>query len=779
MIRENFRLAIRSILRLKGYTLLNIFSLGIGMALFMIIVLFIYNELSTDRHHQNYHRIYRVETEKYPVTNSLTASFLATVLPEALEICRYYRWGNDQLVTYSGRQTNISQPVMVDSTFLNIFSVDLLHGDAANVLNRPMTIVLSASEVKKIFGNDHPIGKTILVNNLYNFEVTGVMADFPPNSILQATALISFPTLITTTGDPRVLEGWRTWNYLTFVLLPEKHDLEAINIKTGAGMKHLAMERYGPDDGDVNFFLRPFKDIYFDRNIPYDYLPKGNMVFLTISFGIGMFILFIAMVNFINLSTAMAFRRAREVGLKKVLGSTRVMLVKQYLTESAMLGLVSLILALLFFELLLPVFNNITGMVLTFSFSENLHILLLTILFALLVGMVAGIYPAFYISRFQPAEVLKGAVTKGRRGRILRKVLIVFQFTVSIGIIFSTIVLFSQMEYTCKKDLGFSSENIIYFRKHSDITNHYDAFKQALKQIPGVEYVGLSSHVPGYSSMAWERFLDSAEVRINALPVDSEYLDVYGLKISRGRNFDHGMTTEMDRAFILNETAVRTFGLDEPIGVRFWDGKVIGVIEDYTFTSLHHPIGPLVLGWMPGWTSQVSVKLSGHDIPRVINQIEQVWKSFAPDYPFTWQFLDESIGQLYVKEQRLTKLFLAFSALAVFLACLGLSGLALFTTQQRTREISIRKVYGSSLRQLLFLITGDFLRWVLLANIIAWPVAWFIMSRWLENFAYRISISWWMFVLSAVLALVLALVTIIWQALSAARINPALALKHE
>jgi putative ABC transport system permease protein len=779
MFRDNFRLAIRSLLRLKGYTLLNIFSLGIGMAIFMIIVLFIYHELSTDRHHENYHRIYRVETHEYPVTNSLTASFLATVLPEAMEICRYYRWGSNQLSTYNGRQTNINQPVMVDSTFFDIFSVELLHGDPVSALNRPMTIVLSVSEVQKIFGDEHPIGRTILVNNIHNFEVTGVMADFPPNSTLQATALISFPSLITTTGDPRVLEGWRTWNYFTFVLLPEKHDLAAINIKVTAGVKHLAVENFGPDDGDVDFFLRPFKDIYFDRNIPFDSLPKGNLVFLTICLGIGVFILLIAMVNFINLSTAMAFRRSREVGLKKVLGSTRVMLMKQYLTESAMLGLISLVLALLLFELLLPVFNNITGMVLTFSLSENLHMLLLTILFALLVGMIAGIYPALYISRFQPAEVLKGAVTRGRRGSILRKVLIVFQFSVSIGIIFSTIVLFSQMEYTRKKDLGFSSENIIYFRRHTDITKHYDAFKQALKQIPGVELVGLSSHVPGYSNMAWERFLDSTEVRINALLVDTEYLDVYGLKLALGRGFDPGMTTEMDRAFILNETAVRTFGLEEPIGVRFWDGKVIGVIEDFTYTSLHHPIGPLVLGWMPGWASEVSVKLSGNDLPRIINQLEQVWKSFAPDYPFRWQFLDESIGQLYEKEKRLSKLFLAFSMLAVFLACLGLSGLALFTTQQRTREVSVRKVFGSSSLQVLFLFTGDFLRYVLLANIIAWLVAWFIMNRWLENFAYRISISWWMFVVSAVLALVIALATIILQALNAARINPAEALKHE
>lgn len=778
MLKNLFKLSLRSLWRQRGYTLLNIVGLGMGMALFLLIAAFVNIELRTDRFHANYHQIYRLETPEFVNTPSLASTFLATALPEALEICRINREGRSVLTHVGEKQMRIDELILADSSFFNIFSFDLIHGDAATALSKPLSIVISESEADKLFGTEHPIGKTLKINNRLSFEVTGVMADFPSNSIIKATAVIPFHALVQLRGNPDILSDWNNWNYLTFVLLPRDHDLETINQKLTAAMDRIASEMFGFSDIELGFFLRPFSDIYFTK-IANDSMNKGNMTFIMIYIAIGVFILFIAVINFINLSTAMAFRRAREVGLKKVLGSSRGMLIRQYLTESIMVCLAALLIALVLFELMLPGFNKLIETNLVFRLAEDLLAILLVFVFAIMVGALAGIYPAFYLTRFEPVAVLKGEVTKGKRGGNLRKTLIVFQFAISIAIILCTIVIYSQMNYARHKDLGFDRQNIIYFSGSGEIPRNYEAFKNELKQIPGVQYVGLSGGLPGYVGMNWGRVVDTVERRIDAMAVDPEFLEVYGLKVTRGRGFDHSIATDMNNGYILNETAVRQFNLENPVGVRFANGTVIGVIDDFSYVSVHHPIGPLVLAWMPEWCHFINVKLSSHNQNQTLNEIGRVWQSFAPDFPFTYRFIDEALGRLYQKEERLAKLFLFFSFLAIFVACLGLSGLALFTAQQRTKEVGIRKVLGASVNALVLLLTSDFLRWVLLANLIALPLAWYAMNRWLENFAFRISIQWWMFAAAAVMALLIAFATISVQALRTAIANPVKSMKYE
>lgn len=778
MLKNLLKLSLRSLWRQRGYTLLNIVGLGMGMALFLLIAAFVNIELRTDRFHANYHQIYRLETPEFVNTPSLASTFLATALPEALEICRINREGRSVLTQVGEKQMRIDELLMADSSFFNIFSFDLIHGDAATALSKPLSIVISESEANKLFGTEHPIGQTLKINNRLSFEVTGLMADFPSNSIIKATAVIPFHALVQLRGNPDILSDWNNWNYLTFVLLPRDHDLETINQKLTAAMDRIASEMFGFSDIELGFFLRPFSDIYFTK-IANDSMNKGNMTFIMIYIAIGVFILFIAVINFINLSTAMAFRRAREVGLKKVLGSSRGMLIRQYLTESIMVCLAALLIALVLFEIMLPGFNKLIETNLVFRLAENLPAILLVFVFAIMVGALAGIYPAFYLTRFEPVAVLKGEVTKGKRGGNLRKTLIVFQFAISIAIILCTIVIYSQMNYARHKDLGFDRQNIIYFSGSGEIPRNYEAFKNELKQIPGVQYVGLSGGLPGYVGMNWGRVVDTVERRIDAMAVDPEFLEVYGLKVTRGRGFDHSIATDMNSGYILNETAVRQFNLENPVGVRFANGTVIGVIDDFSYVSVHHPIGPLVLAWMPEWCHFINVKLSSHNQNQTLNEIGRVWQSFAPDFPFTYRFIDEALGRLYQKEERLAKLFLFFSFLAIFVACLGLSGLALFTAQQRTKEVGIRKVLGASVNALVLLLTSDFLRWVLLANLIALPLAWYAMNRWLENFAFRISIQWWMFAAAAVMALLIAFATISLQALRTAIANPIESLKYE
>ena len=774
----NIKFSIRSLLRQKGYTLVNIIGLALGMSLFLLIAVYVYMEFQTDKFHKNYHQIYRIEIE-HAVTASMVANFTRTVLPEALEICRMDVGSRNILARVDEKQLRINELIYADSSFFNIFSFDLIHGDPATALRNPFSIVISQSEAKKLFGEEHPIGKTVEINNYQNFEVSGVMKDAPGNSSITATAVIPFTALVKMRGDSTILNDWNNWNYFTFVLLPQNHDISVINPKFQAGMDKIANETLGFNNVELGMFLRPFSELYFNQNIRYDNLNKGNKTFITIYSVIAIFILIIAVVNFINLSTAMAFRRAKEVGLKKVIGATRNSLIRQYLAEAILLSLVALLIAILLFEILLPEFNRLTQANLNFTLLNQPQTILAFIAFALAVGILSGLYPAVYLTKFEPAEVIKGGVTKGKGGSLLRKTLIVFQFTVSIGIIFSTLVIYSQMKFIRSKDMGFNKSNVVFFWGSGEIPRNYAAFKNDLKQIPGVEFVSASNSIPGYVGMNWGRMVDTTERRIDALPVDHEFFEVYELEIVEGRRFEESIITDMNNTFVLNETAVKLFGLENPVGVRFANGTVIGVVKDFSYISLHHPVGPLVLAYMPGWCGYVNVRISGHNTPETIGRMGEVWNRYAPDFPFNYRFLDDSIDRLYNKEKRLFELFMFFSGLAIFVACLGLSGLALFSTQQRTREVGVRKVFGSSVNGIVILLTGDFLRWVLLANIIAWPIAWFLMNRWLQNFAFRISIQWWMFVVAAALALLIALVTISWQALRAAMANPVEALKYE
>lgn len=776
---NNIKFSIRSLMRQKGYALVNVLGLALGMALFLLIAVYVYKELQTDKHHKNYNEIYRIETPGGAVTASMVATFAQTILPEALEICRIDVHNSSALVNVDETQFRLNEVLYADSTFFNVFSFDIIHGDPASALSKPLSIVLSQSEAGKLFGDEHPVGRVIRLNNAHNLEVTAVMADPPANNSFKSGAVIPFHAFPIIRNDSTVLNDFNNWNYHTFVLLPREHDINAINRKVSEGFDRIVSETFGFEEMEIGFFLRPLSDIYFNPSIQHDSLEKGNMTFILIYIAIAFFILIIAAINFINLSTAMAFRRAREVGLKKVMGSTRGMLIRQYLTEALVISLIALVFALVLFEILVPEFNRLTLTGLKFSLIENPLAILLFAGLSIVVGLVSGIYPAFYLTRFQPAQVIKGEVTRGRGGSLLRKILIVFQFTVSIGIIFATIVIYSQMNYARNKDLGFDRNNIVYFWGSGNVIPQYETFKSELKQIPGVEYVGISSAVPGYVGMGWGREVDGIERRMSAMTVDPEFIDLYGFEIIEGRSFDPDLATDRNRTFILNETAVRMFELEDPIGTQFADGTIIGVVRDFSYLSVHHGIGPLVLAYYPGWSNQVSIRLSGGNIPEAIKRIETVWNSFAPGFPFRYHFLDDAIGRLYAKEQRLFRLFMYFSGLAIFVACLGLSGLALFATQQRTKEVGIRKVFGSSVKNIVLLLTGDFLRWVLLANIIAWPLTWYAMNRWLDNFAYHISIQWWMFVLSAVLAGVIALATISFQALRAAFANPVDALKYE
>ncbi len=778
MLRNQIKFSLRNLIRQKGYATVNIIGLATGMALFLLISLFVWRELQTDRFHSKIDRIYRVETQQYSVTASMVSELVSACFPDALEICRMDKGHPNVLARVDEKMLAIENLWYADSSFFRIFDFDLLQGNPATALSLPYSIVLSQTEAQKLFQDQPPLGQMVTINNRHKYEVTGIMIDPPSNSSIDASAIIPFHALAHVRGSNEVLSDWNNWNYYSFVLLPVEHDPIALNKKFELAMDRAVEQRLGFPDAKVGFLLRPMSDIYFNRNIPADGFDKGNKDFILVYSAIALFILFIAVINFINLSTAMSFRRAKETGLKKVLGSSRAMLIRQFLTESVLISSLALLLALVLFEILLPEFNKLTLSGLAFKVREFPLIIILLVVFAVVIGLLSGLYPAFYLSSYQPVDVLKGEVTRGKTGSTMRKILIVFQFTVSVGIILSTLVIYSQMKHVRNKDMGFDSDNIVYFVGKGDVMPRYDAFKSELQKIPGVQHVGMSGSIPGYVNMGWGRVVDTVERRLKAIAVDPDFMEVYGLTLSQGRMFD--TNGDINNAFILNQTAVDQFGLANPIGVRFANGRVIGVVNDFSFVSAHHKIEPLVMAWLsPDWYFYINLRLSGHNITQTMDQVDKVWKSFAPGFPFKPSFIDDAIGRLYEKEVRLSKLFLFFSFLAIFVAGMGLWGLALFTTRQRTKEVGVRKVLGASVSRIVLLLTSDFMRWVLLANIIAWPVSWYFLNRWLENFAYRIDIAWWMFLISALVAFVIAMITISFQSIRTAMANPVDSLRSE
>ncbi|MFP4469044.1 MAG: ABC transporter permease [Bacteroidales bacterium] len=779
MVLAHVKIALRSFMKNKGYTLINVLGLSIGMAIFFLIALYVKEEVTADRFHENIENIYRIETDQFSATPMLLKKLTGTTIPEIEELCRFTYSESSALINYDDRQVSTSGLLLADSTFFEIFSFKLLRGDPASVLDLPHSLVLSESEAEKIFQDEDPIGKSLRFNHKNTFTVTGIMKDFPSNSSIWGNMVGNIEMLPQMNGNPKYLEDYNDWSHQTFVLLSDHLEIDEVSLKLNQHLNNEIHAMVGRDDFTINFLLMPLKDVYFHSGKGYDRLQHGSINYVYIYSAVGIFILLIAVINFINLATATASRRCREVGLKKVIGASRKLLMRQFLVESVLISLFSFLFAALLFELLVPVFNRAILANLTSSALFNFPVLLTAIGFSVIVGVLAGLYPAFYLTKFQPAFILKGESHKGRKGLTLRHGLIIFQFTVSIILIIATIVIFSQMQFARNVDVGFNKEHVVYFYGQGDIPKNFDAFTASLKSIPEVQFVSASSHVPGYAGMNWGRTVDTVARRFYAITCLPEYVDLLGLELIEGRNFYKDAQSDIHKAYIVNETFVKDFDLKNPVGTTLADGKIVGVVRDFSFRSVHSPILPLALAYVPSWCNQVSVRLNANNIPETMDKIEEVWGEYAAGFPFEYTFLDQAFDRLYRTEERLAKLFGYFSLLAVFIAGIGLAGLALFSARQRTREIGVRKVFGASRTAIVGRMVKEFLIWVAVANIIAWPVALLIMSDWLERFAYHVNPQLWMFLLAALTAFLIAFVTVSFHAWRAASVNPTMSLRYE
>ena len=803
MLKNYFKIALRNIFRTRTYSLINVGGLAVGMAACLLIFLYVENDLSFDRFNTNYNRIYRVVVEpKHSSGNSnwpLTPSGYAPAFVNEFPSIRAVRITPPAFYTpvirYGDKLFTGKDFVFADSTFFDVFTFPLIQGNPRTVLARPFSLVLSQSEAWKIFGDTDPIGKIIRVSNLFDFTVTGVAEDPPRNSSIQFNYLassVNIKDLYTTQYHlsmfKDILDNFNSENFFTFLLLPKGLAIKSLEKQMPAFVgKYVGLR----EEGESQIVLQPLGNIHFNTSLQDDFPNKGDLRYDYMLSAIALLILLIACVNFINISTARSATRAREIGLRKVLGANRSGLVRQLMVEFALLTLGSAVLAFGILELFLPEFDSMAKAHLSAELLANPAVIVAFVSVWALVVFLACVYPSMYLSSFEPSSIIKGVFGGRTGGHRLRKSLIVFQFAVSVFLLVVTVVVWRQYNFLVSHKLGFNDRQVLFVPPNSEITGDYDPFKAQLLQRPDVRYVSRANWVPGNASdeetFYWRGRSGWHPLDSYSLIVDPDFVKALGLKLVAGRDFSWERPSDWSDGYILNETAARMIGwrpdsaINQPLIAWYHKGRVIGVVKDFNFRSLRRGIEPVVMVMDSSLVSAqgIVIKMSSKDIPATLSYIDGTWKQFSPDFPFDFHFLDQSFDQLYRSEQRLSEIFLTFSVLAILIACLGLFGLAAYATQQRTKEMGIRKVLGASIPQVVSLIAGDFIRLVIIANVIAWPLAYYAMERWLQSFAYRIDMGLWSFIFSGGLALMIALATVTAQAVRAATANPVEALRYD
>ena len=797
MFKHNLKITFRNLRRQKGFSFINIFGLAASFAVVIFIALFIRNELSFDRGNEHLDRMYTVmmggERGQQHII-SAAALELSENIPEIVKYTRLSLRSSYALQyhdTGTGQDRNIMIKGMtfawVDPGMFEVFTYDFKVGNPEIVLDEPYSVVLTEDVAKNLFGNEDPVGKFVTLNSRYELTVTGVVKK-PTNSHLNLNVFASILTLRSIIG-PNADRDYVYHSEPTYVLLPEKHNLEAINKKIDTHMAAVFKRVGGPE---VEFSLFPVSGLYLSDI--YFYGNHGSRTLLWILFTIAVFIVIIAGINFINLSTARASTRAREIGIKKVIGVLRKKLTRQFLGESMFVALAALGFALGLAIIFLPAFNRAFTMELSLKSLFDPGMLLCLVTGACIIGILSGLYPAVYLSAFPPVTVIRGDITQGKKGSFFRKALIVFQFAVSVILLIGTLTIANQIRFARNIDLGFSTKNVINFPQPRSalFRRNLESIKAELLRHPDILKVSFSQGYPGRPSNNESLKIGEDYIGFTHFSVDSDFADVYGLHLLEGRFLDLNRQSDHLRAVVLNETAVREFGLESPVGTHLPfvtrgnlsafpvdEVEIIGVVKDFHCRSLHLEINPILISYNSEWMSSGGILHSGENLAGVVSYAKEVWKRFAPGFPFEFSFLDQEIRQMYAKEAVFEQVFSYAAGFSILIACLGLLGLTSYVAVKRTKEIGIRKVLGASLSQILILLSTEFTAAILLANLIAWPVAYYLMQKWLDNFAYRIDLGIGLFILSALLALAVALVTVGWQSLKAATANPANSLRHE
>ena len=795
MFKHHLKIICRNILSNKLHSILNIAGLAVGISSFILILLYVNHELTFDRFHKNFNNIYKLTLGNSFYTMAPFAVVLKDKLPDIEKIARIdFQMGGGKsplLRVKKGTEAEtfrVNDIIYADSTFFDIFSFNVIEGDVKKSLSEPNSIVLTKSTAFKIFGNEDPLGKTIEFigtneNPRLNYTVSAIINDIPVNSSIKFNGIVSFNTLKSIKpGGVDVDEDYGNWTYDTYILKKSASSVVQLTKKTNEIWLNDILKRsnLNPDSESAKEYISgfvPLKEVSFFKN------NKAKFIYLILS--VGIFIIILALINFINLSVAKASTHTKEIALKKVQGSSRYDLIKQFIGESLVLTFISTAIALVIVYFLMPLFSVITGISFSFKLLQNPQWILLLISGSVITGILAGIYPAIYLSSFKPLTILKNEKISGNINKTIIQVLIVFQFVISITLIISTIIIARQVRYMRTENVGFDNRLILKCQLTKNIRNRYDVFKQGLLENPNILNVATSSGsgLAEEFHMSFTEEINGAEKSYRAMAVDPDFIKTIGLKIIEGRDFSWDLETDKRKAVILNETAVKYFELDPAIGfeLNIYNSKalVIGVVKDYHNESFQKKISPQVLWYVPGWNSDLSIKISSNNISETIQYIKDQWNELSPEIPFEFQFLNEKYDALYKDEDKFNILISYFSIIAILIACLGLYGLVSFSTERRSKEIGIRKINGARISEILVMLNRDFVIRVSIAFIIAVPIAWYAMHKWLLSFAYKTELNWWIFALAGIIALGMALLAVSWQSWRAATRNPVEALRYE
>jgi len=807
MIRNYLKLAVRNLLKYRFISFINLFGLTVGLTCCLLITTYILNELSFDRYNKNAANIYRV-TRSFNNQDGVVSLQLSTVsapfgyylpgdFPEIKKLTRMIDFGAAPM-RYKEKLINEESVFYADENLFDVFTINLRKGNPKTALADPYSVVMTEETARKYFGDEDPMNKVLRYNNQLDLKVTGIIKPFPENAHIHPGFMISFNTLKDTLvyGEENLRKGWGNNSFFTYLLLPDHYDPNKMIARFPAFLNNHMADQYGGKEPAkyTKLGLQKLTDIHLYSHTDYEAEANSDIKRVYVFAAIAFFILLIACINYMNLSTARSALRAREIGIRKVIGARKQELILQFLSESVLLTWLAIILAMGLLYFSIPWLNKMTDQQLSVAMLLKWQVLLPVILAPFFIGIVSGIYPALFMSGFQPVKTLKGLVSSGKGNISFRKVLVVTQFSISIILIITTAIVFQQLHFMQQKSLGFDREHLVIIDNARGVGNEFEAFRHALMTDASVRDVSRSSRIPsgrlldnmGASTLSGDS-LKPTSTDIKFVAVDETFIPTFGMKLASGRNFSKEFGTDT-ASYIINEMSAKALGWTSAsaVGKDFaygsTRGHIIGVVKDFHFESLHQPIVPIVLIMLStsqNYFNNVSIKIAGNHIPAAMAHIENTWKKFFPDTPFHSAFLDERFEALYKSEQKQGNIFTVFACIAIFIACLGLFGLSAFAISQRVKEIGVRKVLGASTGSIVGLLSKDFLKLVAVAAIIAFPVAWYAMHNWLQDFAYRINMPWWIFIVAGIIAGAVALATISFQAIKAALSNPVKSLRSE
>ncbi len=783
MFKNYFKIAVRNIQRHKVFSSINIMGLALGLACCIFIMLWIFDELAYDRFHENSNSIYRVEEEihysgkifKSMATSPAVAPALKEEFPEIADASRYDPVKNI-LVRYEDKMFYEPDIVTAEPSFFNIFSFEFIKGDKNSVLNDPHSVVITQDIAEKYFGDEDPIGKMLIFENTDQYMVNGVIETVPQNTHLRFNIIIPFSYITGRSGFDE--NNWRSSYISTYVKLNASTDKGYVNDKISQ------LHKEHVEDSDIEYYLQPVIDIHLYSNYG-----SGNIRYVYIFSATAALVLLIACINFMNLSTARSAKRAKEIGMRKVVGAQRKHIIKQFFGESLIMTFAALVFALGIVMILLPQFNQLAGKQLSLMTASNIGNLILGLFIIMFVtGIMAGSYPALLLSSFRPIQTIRGSLSLGSGGTVFRKIMVLFQFSISIFLIIATITVKSQLSHMQNMNLGWEKEHLIYLNINDKILPQYDVLKNELVGDSRILGVTLSRQLPGrfgntLGNLRWEGKDPDYSISAHFNSIDYDFPETLGIGLTSGRTYSKNFPSDTVNAVLINSEFERAMGGRPAAGKPLWIGEqqfdIIGVMEDFHIQSARNKIEPTLLFLDPRGTRYIFIRIKPEDISSTLTFLSDTWKTYLPDYPMEYNFMDETFNNIYRAESRMGVLFTYFTSLAILIACLGLFGLSAFMAQQRTKEMGIRKVYGASVPGIVVLLIREFLKWVVAANIIAWPLSWYLMNTWLQSFAYRIDIYWTVFILSGLSALMIAVLTVVFQALKAARTNPINSLRYE